>query len=135
MDLERLLLEGVTIAERELRVTPQQSSLIVYTSDEWEQMCRKENINCKREGVYILPQRRANVKQDIFLPCTIFHEYFGHGIFSEYSLLMKGEKIQNGGIFTTLELNQEGFALWTENLICSQSSYKAVWEEKRRSYP
>jgi hypothetical protein len=79
-----------------LGVAPRRTKLETIPSEEWKNFCSRNNLDAESGGIF-LPRNMAayvnlgsNTSQ-----LNAFHEYFGHGLFCEYS--------QDGRLLTKLE--------------------------------
>ncbi len=59
------------------------TALKLLSEEQWNFFCRKNNLN-EITGVYLPRSQTAVVPEDN--PLSLFHEYFGHGLFCEQSL-------------------------------------------------
>lgn len=92
MALDQLLSECSEILESEFGITPESSTYNLYSEEEWRDFLAKTNSDEESLGVYLPRSQSAHLKEDSeFLPVNLIHEYFGHGLFCEYSSI--GRKI------------------------------------------
>lgn len=98
----------------EFGIAPQESRIKLYNLLQWEQFSRLRRLDNSIEGIYSPRECTAHILRDteFFIP-NLFHEYFGHGLYIEYS--RQGQEIktlensllleeQNAGIRTHKEL-------------------------------
>lgn len=127
------------------------SSLILHNENEWTGfLCRTGTAQC--DGVYFPKTSEAhlNLGSD-FLPLNFFHEFIGHGLFCEHSVIgrrivefenqIKDLRCQNEEQFrekcaefqTYLAQhlhNYEGFALWMESFLSRTFGLDELFRKK-----
>ena len=101
--------------ENLLGFSPRRSVLRFLDNDSWDNMCVGLGQNPNSTGIFIPRDLTARVNKDSSdYPLNLFHEYFGHGLFYEYSQigrflcnierrLMEDEKARFRGKSFTLE--------------------------------
>lgn len=73
---------------------PVYSSIALYDRQGWQNFCSRMELNAAQEGAYIPRDCSAHLLQDSeFILQNLFHEYFGHGLYTEHSLA--GRQIQS----------------------------------------
>ena len=99
--------------------------------------------------MYVPTAKRAYVRDDSsnFIS-NVFHEYFGHGLYCEHSLI--GQPLctmnpdegqhymyepQQQGIAPHHIANYEGFATWLEDILCTETGYGNIWKKKKEGLP
>jgi len=70
---------------------PEQTSLQFVPENQWNEFARTRGLNPNSSGIY-LPRNQTAVIQE-HNPLSLFHEYFGHGLYCEQSL--SGRKLVN----------------------------------------
>ncbi len=69
-----------------LNIKPRRTKLQILLRDEWQNFCQRFNLNHDSEGIFLSRNLTAYLLQDSnVLPLNLFHEYFGHGLYCEYS--------------------------------------------------
>lgn len=63
---------------------PEQTSLQNISEREWERFAEHSNLNPNSSGIYLPRNQTAIVRGE--KPLSLFHEYFGHGLYCEQSL-------------------------------------------------
>jgi predicted nucleotidyltransferase len=86
---------------------------------------------------------------------NVFHEYFGHGVFCENSIIGKklveitrnnedtksylysqiDKKVQPFGIYNQNIANYEGFAVWLEEKLCDVTGNSHEWKKRESTLP
>jgi len=113
----------------------EKSVLKQYDAKSWQKFCRQLELN-DAEGAYLLCDYSAHLLAETkYFHQNLYHEYFGHGLFVEHSLI--GKKLKNletraiietesfdsdkdyacqelSGYFNNYQEFFEGFALWIE---------------------
>ncbi len=95
---------------------PERTSLQELPKESWSNLANERGLNTNSSGVYFPRNQLAVIKQEN--PLSLFHEYFGHGLYCEQSLdgrklvelekkLLEKEKNRfNGYEFTLKELQE-----------------------------
>src|SRR5687767_6575571 len=79
-----------TFVFHEFNLRIQQSQIRLYSPTQWETFCRVNRFNAAAEGLYVPSSHKAYVRtRTPLLHSNIFHEYFGHGLFCEHSVIGK----------------------------------------------
>lgn len=92
MIINRLNLECSEILKSEFKIKPYKSNYKIYSNEEWNKFLVQTNSNKESLGVYFPRSFSVHLKRNSeFLPVNFLHEFFGHGLFCEYSLI--GKKI------------------------------------------
>ncbi|MCD6589582.1 hypothetical protein J7K74_00095 [Candidatus Woesearchaeota archaeon] len=154
--LESLLEEAASFIQSEFNLELQQSQLKIYSFENWQEFCEVNGFDVNSEGLYVPISYSAYVRVDSpVLVSNIFHEYFGHGLFVEHSVIGKRlvEIIQSHGdersflyrevnpreqffgLCRTNICNYEGFAVWLEALLCEETGNRKVWQLKKDRLP
>ncbi|MFB6226211.1 MAG: hypothetical protein ABEJ02_02570 [Candidatus Paceibacteria bacterium] len=66
---------------------PEETSLEVVPESEWKEVASNIGKNSNSTGIYLPRNQSAIIRGQN--PLTLFHEYFGHGLYGEYSLAGK----------------------------------------------
>jgi hypothetical protein len=64
---------------------PGRTSLCQISNVKWDEFARRRGLNPNSSGVYLPRSQTAAIKDESVL--GIFHEYFGHGLYCEQSLI------------------------------------------------
>src|SRR3989338_1196682 len=141
---------GEQYIQREFHCIPERSQIKVYSEQDWKEFCRKNHFDGEGGAVYVPKIHTAylHAGSPYFIP-NFFHEYFGHGIFYEHSILGREleavldsekayeylhrirEKNSLGFAASNLD-NFEGFALWLEAKLCREVQEERTWEQKHK---
>ena len=70
---------------------PEQTSLEQITESNWKNFAEARELNPKSSGIYLPRNQTAIIQEGNLL--SLFHEYFGHGLYCEQSIL--GRKLVN----------------------------------------
>jgi predicted nucleotidyltransferase len=145
-----IIKEGNDFLKSELRIIPEHALIVGYVNTQWKEFITVNNFDFQSSGIYIPQSHRAylNVEKNDFV-CNIYHEYFGHGLFCEHSLLGrelveksrlgKGEDYLNHTLSDSLKefgilerniMNYEGFALWMEEFLCTNLGKMPIWKKR-----
>lgn len=152
--LDSILSEASEFISSEFGLQLEKSQLKPYSPEDWQTFCQANNFDTESGGLYVPNSYSAYVGVDSpALISNIFHEFFGHGLFCEYSQIgkklasMSGEdadaflygvvdpRIQPLGLCSRNIGNYEGFALWLESLLCKETGNAAAWELKKERLP
>lgn len=69
-----------------LNITPKRINLKILERGEWQDFCRRFNLNHNSEGIFLPRSLTAYLLEDSEnFSLNLFHEYFGHSLFFEYS--------------------------------------------------
>ena len=68
---------------------PGKTSLEQVQKNQWKNFCQKQNLNQNSSGVYLPRNQTAIIQEEN--PLSLFHEYFGHGLFCERT--QKGKRL------------------------------------------
>ncbi len=63
---------------------PEQTSLHQIPNSEWANLATKRGLNPNSSGIYLPRNQTALIRENN--PLSLFHEYFGHGLYCEQSL-------------------------------------------------
>ena len=92
MDIIHLVKESLEILESEFMIKPEASKYYIYSKDKWETFLSQTRSDRRCMGVYFPLSLSAHLDETSeFLQVNLFHEFFGHGLFCEHSLI--GRKI------------------------------------------
>jgi hypothetical protein len=92
VNLEHLINNSNEIILSEFNITLISSKFKIYEQNDWDDFVNINNIPKTALGVYFPRNLTANLNSNSeYLPVTFLHEYFGHGLFCEYSFV--GKKI------------------------------------------
>jgi len=90
--LTSIIDQGNLVVKDKFGIIPVKSSYSLYTSNGWIDFCTNRDENPEIESLYLSRTYSAHLKDKTdFLDIYILHEYFGHGLFCEYSKI--GQKI------------------------------------------
>lgn len=85
-NLNNLILNASQYYQQLLNIKPKRTKLQILSKKEWQQFCQKINLNYTSEGFFLLRNLTAYLlKESKNMHLNLFHEYFGHGLFCEYS--------------------------------------------------
>ncbi len=154
--LDSLLLNASSFIHSEFNLQLQQSQLKPYSSENWQEFCHVNGFDVNSEGLYVPVSYSAYVRTDssVFVS-NVFHEFYGHGLFSEHSQIGKrlvniiktghdeksflydeiNPQEQPLGLCKTNIGNYEGFAVWLEALLCEETGNSKVWKLKKEMLP
>jgi len=91
--LSNLINEASQHYQQLLNIKPRRTKLQILPRNEWRDFCERLNLNHKSEGIFLSRSLTSYLLESSeFLPLNLFHEYFGHGLFCEYS--KKGKFIE-----------------------------------------
>ena len=77
-----------------LHFQPRRISFELLTGEEWLRFCRRYGFNESSGGIFIPRNLTAYLLAETpNLPVNLFHEFFGHGLYFEYS--EKGRSLQD----------------------------------------
>ncbi len=144
---------GEAFTQRNFHCRPEQSQIKLYSEKDWKEFCKRNRFEEGGEAVYVPKVKTAYFRagSPFFIP-NYFHEYFGHGLLYEHSLLGKEleavlhtdsdaqeflqRKRERGmlGFVASNRENYEGFALWLEEQLCKASGNVDLWEQKYRGF-
>ncbi|MEA3378315.1 MAG: nucleotidyltransferase domain-containing protein [Nanoarchaeota archaeon] len=149
--LNILLSEASDFIKAEFNLEIMKSKIKLYSLENWQIFCEANRFDSDSEGLYVPLSYLAYVHTESpFLISNIFHELYGHGLFCEYSSIGKqlpklikrdtkeyffGKNKQTLGIFNQNIANYEGFAIWLESLLCTETGNKSIWELKKNHLP
>ncbi len=154
-NLEQVIDSGSKIIKNDFGLSTEKTSIKAYDSELWNLFCKTNNFNKDSEGAYIPKSNIAYVNSDSkHLITNAFHEFFGHGIYCENSVIgrplselnskdereqflfdQETAKNQLFGIANTNFGNYEGFALWIEKYLCDKTGNTAIWTSKKNMLP
>ena len=84
--LSNLVFEASNHYQRLLSIKLRRTKLCVLKKDDWENLCERLNLYIGSEGIFLSRNLTAYLLGDSkFLHLNLFHEYFGHGLFFEYT--------------------------------------------------
>ncbi len=154
--LDSLLQDASSFVVSEFGFDIKKSQLKIYSLDNWQKFCQVNGFDIDTEGLYVPASYSAYVRVDspVFVS-NVFHEFYGHGLFVEYSQIGKRlvEIIRQGkdekdflfseinpqeqlfGLCKTNIANYEGFAVWLEALLCKETNNSKVWQLKKDKLP
>ena len=73
-----------------LNIKPEKTNLQILDKKEWNDFCSKYNFDRTKEGILLPRNLTAYLLEDSdYLDLNLFHEYFGHGLYCEYSKIGK----------------------------------------------
>ena len=123
MNLERIIFDSKHFLKDFIGFYPKNSSFFIHR--DWNTFLKKNNFLLNAEGVYIPKKLEAHINEaSPFFMSNFMHEYFGHGVFYEYSLIGRNIvdliKRKDKKVLSYFRENYaliEGFALWLEDKI------------------
>jgi len=68
---------------------PEKTSLQEISNSKWSKFAKQRGLNPNSSGIYLLRNQTAVIQGEN--PLSLFHEYFGHGLYCEQSL--QGRKL------------------------------------------
>ena len=81
---------GDSFTQKEFHCKPEQSQVKVYSKRKWELFSSQNGFAEERRGIYIPETKTAYINEESPYSIAIyFHEYFGHGLLCEHSVLGK----------------------------------------------
>ncbi|MFH0831823.1 MAG: nucleotidyltransferase domain-containing protein [archaeon] len=93
-DIHNLIKEAINHYYQILEIQPRRIRLQTLKRGEWHEFCKKFNLISASEGIFLPRNLTAYLLYNSNnLPLNLFHEYFGHGLFCEYS--KKGKFIEH----------------------------------------
>ncbi len=131
-------------------IVPEKSKILLYKTPEWDAFCSKSGFPEGVLGMYSCLSYSAHIHEDSrFFPLNFFHEYFGHGLWTEYtdygqektrleekvSRERPGLKnLENSKTYWELKLlheatmpQNEGFATWMEHYLSALTGYEKLF--------
>ena len=63
---------------------PEQTSLEKISESQWNEFSKTRGLNPNSSGVYLPRNQKSIIREEN--PLSLFHEYFGHGLYCEQSL-------------------------------------------------
>lgn len=73
---------------------PEQTRLQFLNQEQWQPFCERTGLNQNSSGIYLPRNQTAVIPSDSeTAPLSLFHEYFGHGLYCEQSL--SGRRLVN----------------------------------------
>lgn len=86
MNLKKLIRSNSEFLKSEFNLTPTESTYHIHPFDGWGIFCNYTGTNPDAEGVFFPRRLEAHLLEpNKFFEITFFHEFFGHGLFCEYS--------------------------------------------------
>lgn len=68
-----------------LRYKPEQTFLQQIPKNQWNEFVEQKRLNPNSVGIYLPRNQTAIVRDES--PLSLFHEYFGHGLYCEQNLI------------------------------------------------
>lgn len=87
MGLQNLVLEANEVISSEFGFVPEKTTYQVHNQDEWNNFLKRFGSNLNAQGIFLPRNLSAHMLESSFLPVYLFHEFFGHGLFCEHSLI------------------------------------------------
>lgn len=118
-------------------IAPEKTTLKLYEPKDWKDFCTNNNEKPAPGGLYFPDRYEATVllarKSETIQ--TLFHEYFGHGMYAEHSTIAQDilelEQIvpledpyltsDLNGLLRMLRVQDEGFAVWMQWYLSRQT--------------
>jgi len=143
VSIDKLLTETADFVRSEFNLAVSESSLKYYSASQWDKFCNLNGFDKTTSGLYVPKSYTAYVHPSLTLVSDVFHEFYGHGLFCEHSILGK-ELVKNAdskdflysksssfGLTNMNILDYEGFAMWMESTLCKATNNGKVWDKKR----
>lgn len=143
MDINELLYDANDFVKSEFGLDLSKSVLKYYSTSDWDNFCDLNGFDKTASGLYVPKSYTAYVKPSSFIESNVFHEFYGHGLFCEYSILGK-EVVKSEskdflysktnpyfGLTNMNILDYEGFAMWMESILCKETDNEKIWNKKR----
>lgn len=90
--LTSLIEQADSASKDKFGIIPVKSTYSLYQDSDWTTFCENRDTNPSIESLYLPRTYSAHLKQSTsFLDINFLHEYYGHGLFCEYSSI--GQKI------------------------------------------
>ena len=90
MNLNRIIEESERVLLQEFKVIPERSTYVLH--QDWDTFLAKTGTTVRPHGIYLPRMFSANLNVNSpYLLVNLLHEYFGHGLFCEYSFI--GQRI------------------------------------------
>ena len=90
--LTSLIEQADGVVKTKFGIAPVKSTYSLYQNPDWAVFCANRNTNPAVESLYLPRTYSAHLKQSTdFIDINFLHEYYGHGLFCEYSAI--GQKI------------------------------------------
>ncbi|MFT4309277.1 MAG: hypothetical protein ACMXYL_02205 [Candidatus Woesearchaeota archaeon] len=152
--LEYLIKDAELFLLHEFNIGIEKSKLKIYSSESYKDFCILNGFDLNSSGIYVPITYSAYVRANSpNLVSNIFHELYGHGLFTEKSQIGKRliQLIHEGGDEKSYMLdplqgssqmfgianynidNYEGFAVWLESLISQETGNEHIWDLKKKS--
>lgn len=156
ISLESIIKDASDFIFKEFRLAVTDTSLRPYDEDDWKTFCDVNGFEKNSHGLYVPKYLSAYVLTNSpNLISNAFHEYFGHGLFCEKSLIGKtlvdltrknedtksylydqiDRARQPFGICNQNIANYEGFAVWMEELLCCETNNEKHWTKRKETLP
>jgi len=88
--LDRIIFKNEKILEDKFKIKSELTSYKTYNQNDWKEFLETKKGGNGVEGVFLPRKLTANILTDTkFFETNSNHEYFGHGLFCEYSLIGK----------------------------------------------
>lgn len=91
MIIQNLVDNAAELVESKFKMRLRRTTYKMYRLSEWYDFCNSRDSELTSRGIFLPREMSAHLLDDHFLYITLFHEYFGHGLFCEYST--KGQQI------------------------------------------
>ena len=142
MTLEEIIEATKTWIKENWNLELKQTKLFMYDQKNWKRLIEQRCAPKEIEGLFIPGTLSAhvNLESEYLIP-NIFHEYFGHGLFCENTLLgktlIKKSSIKESSnsikIITEQEKNTyESIAVWIEKKLCKEFDFEKNFEKKSK---
>ena len=90
-EIEELLETSKSFYQDLLGYQPKQTKLQILNQDQWREFIQTRSLNQNSNGIYLPRNQTAIIQGEN--PLSLFHEYFGHGLYCEQSL--QGRRLVN----------------------------------------
>lgn len=114
MNLEKLIQKANEFLLQKYNLKPETTQLNLFNEEQWQHLLQRTGEE-QTDGFFVPKYKHANInansKNAVFI---IFHEYFGHGLFEEYS------EYDINADTEQYYLHSEAFAMWMEQKMTTQ---------------
>ncbi len=133
---------------------PSETTLKTLSEDNWNKFCNLNGFDKNTNGLFVPVSQRAYVKEGTNSHISdVFHEYYGHGLYSEATpagikLVEHSRELGDISDYFYAERDPaipglckhnihdyEGWATWVESRLCEITGYENIWLMKRETLP
>ncbi len=141
MSLEKILFDTKHFLKQFFGVIPSKSKYYFYNKD-WSSFLKNNGLNVFSEGVFLPHNLSAHINfKSPFFISNFLHEYFGHGIFYEHSILgkkivfySKKDPYKASSILKKNDFLIESFALFIEYISLNNLNNAFLFYKKLEEY-